>query len=168
VISPKMEKLLNDQMNFEIYSGYIYLAMSAYMDSLDHPGFANWMKVQWEEEFFHSRKMYGYLLERGGRPVLDAVPAPPKEWKSVTAAFEHALEHERVVTGRINAMMDAAIEEKDHATRSFLNWFIDEQVEEEAGVDAIIKKLGHIGASGHGLFMLDRELGARTFTPPAD
>ncbi len=168
MLSKKVEKMINDQMNFEIYSGYIYLAMGAYMDSLDLPGFANWMKVQWQEEFFHAQKMYNYLLERGGRPVLTQVPAPPKDWKSVKAAFEHALEHEQIVTGRINDIMNAAIKENDHATRSFLNWYVDEQVEEEASVDAIIKKLKLMKESGHGMYMLDKELGSRTFTAPAE
>lgn len=167
MLSKKMEKMINDQMNFEIYSGYIYLAMGAYMDSIDLPGFANWMKVQWQEEFFHATKMYNYLVERGGRPVFSEVPVPPKDWKSVKAAFEHALEHEQIVTGRINDIMTAAIKENDHATRSFLNWYVDEQVEEESSVDAIIKKLKLMKESGHGMFMLDKELAARTFTPPA-
>ena len=167
MLSKKMEAAINDQMNFEIYSGYIYLAMGAYMDSIDLPGFANWMKVQWEEEFFHAKKMYNYLVERGGRPFYTQVPEPPKDWESVKAAFEHALEHERIVTGRINDLMTLAIEENDHATRSFLNWYVDEQVEEESSVDAIIKKLNLINNSGHGIFMLDKELGARVFSPPA-
>ncbi|HDT11767.1 MAG TPA: ferritin [bacterium] len=168
MLSKKMEKMINDQMNFEIYSGYIYLAMGAYMDSLDLAGFANWMKVQWQEEFFHAQKMYNYLLERGGRPFLTEVPAPPKDWKSVKGAFEHALEHEQIVTGRINDIMNLAIKENDHATRSFLNWYVDEQVEEEASVDAIIKKLKLMKESGHGMYMLDKELGGRTFTAPAE
>jgi len=167
MISKKMEAAINDQMNFEIYSGYIYLAMGAYMDSLDLAGFANWMKVQWEEEFFHAKKMYDFILERGGRPVYAPVPEPPKDWENVKAAFEHALEHEKIVTGRINDLMTLAIEEKDYATRSFLNWYVDEQVEEESNVDGIIKQLNMIKDSGHGIFMLDKEFGSRVFSPPA-
>ncbi len=166
MINKKMEKMINDQMSFEIYSGYIYLAMGAYMDSLDLPGFANWMKVQWQEEFFHAQKMYAYLVERGGRPTFGAIPEPPKTWKSVKAAFEHALEHERIVTGRINDIMTAAIKENDHATRSFINWYVDEQVEEESNVETIIKRLNMIKESGEGMFMMDKELAARVFVPP--
>jgi len=167
MLSKKMEAAINDQMNFEVYSGYIYLAMGAYMDSLDLAGFAKWMKIQWEEELFHAKKMYDFVLERGGRPTYAPVPEPPKDWKSVKAAFEHALEHEKIVTGRINDLMTLAIKEKDYATRSFLNWFIDEQVEEESNVDGIIKQLNMIKDSGHGIFMLDKEFGSRVFSPPA-
>jgi len=166
MLSKKMETAINDQMNFEIYSGYIYLAMGAYMDSLDLAGFANWMKVQYDEEFFHAKKMYDFILERGGRPFYTQIPEPPKDWESVKAAFKHALEHERIVTGRINDLMTLAIEEKDYASRSFLNWYVDEQVEEESNVDAIIKQLNMIKDSGHGVFMLDKELGTRVFAPP--
>ncbi len=167
MLNKRIEEMLVDQMNFERYSGYIYLAMGAYLDSIDLGGFANWMKIQNEEELFHAEKMYNYILERGGRPVWKEIPAPGVEWESVKACFETALEHERIVTDRINKMMTAAIEENDHATRSFLNWYVDEQVEEESNVDSIIKHLNLIKDSGQGIFMMDKELGARTFTPPA-
>lgn len=167
MLKKKIEKMLVDQINFEIYSAYIYLAMAAYCDSKDYPGFANWLKVQWEEEIFHAMKMYNYVIERGGTVILDKIDAPPKTWKSLIAVFEHALEHEQIVTSRINKMMTAAIKEDDHATRSFLNWYVDEQVEEEANVDGIIKRLKMLKGSGHGLFMFDKELSTRTFTPPA-
>ena len=166
MIKKKIEKMLVDQVNFEIYSAYIYLGMAAYCDDKDYPGFANWLKIQWEEEIFHAMKMYNYIIERGGKIALNAIPAPPKTWKSVITVFEHALEHEQLVTTRINKMMTAAIKEDDHATRSFLNWFVDEQVEEEANVDGIIKRLKMVKDSGHGLFMFDKELAARTFVPP--
>lgn len=167
-MNEKIEKMINDQMNFEFYSAYIYKAMAAYCDSIDLPGFANWFKVQVQEEMYHAEKMYNYLLERRGRPFFTQVDAPPKDWDSVKAAFEHAFEHEQIVTDRINKIMTAAIEENDHATRSFLNWFVDEQVEEEASVDAIIKQLELVKESGHGLFMLDKDKAARTFTPPTE
>ena len=165
-MNEKIEKMINDQMNFEFYSGYIYKAMAAYCDSIDLTGFANWLKVQVEEETYHAEKMYNYLLERGARPFWTEVPGPPKDWDSVKAVFENALEHEKIVTDRINKIMTAAIEENDHATRSFLNWYVDEQVEEEASVDAILKKLELVKESGHGLFMMDKDLAARVFTPP--
>jgi ferritin len=167
MMNEKIEKMINDQMNFEIYSAYIYKAMGAYCDSIDLDGFANWFKVQVEEEMFHAQKMYDYLLERGGRPFFTQIDAPPKDWDSVKAAFENALEHEQIVTDRINKIMTAAIQENDHATSSFLNWFVDEQVEEEASVDAIIKKLDLVKESGHGIFLMDKDLAARVFTPPA-
>lgn len=167
MLKKNIEKMLVDQVNFEIYSAYIYLAMAAYCDDKDLPGFANWLKIQWEEEIFHAMKMYNYVLERGGRIVLHKIDAPPKTWKSLQAVFEHALEHEQIVTGRINDIMTAAIKAGDHATRSFLNWYVDEQVEEEANVDGIIKRLKMLKGSGHGMFMFDKELASRTFTPPA-
>ena len=165
-MNEKIEKMINDQMNFEFYSGYIYKAMAAYCDSIDLTGFANWLKVQVEEETYHAEKMYNYLLERGARPSWTEVPGPPKDWDSVKAVFENALEHEKIVTDRINKIMTAAIEANDHASRSFLNWYVDEQVEEEASVDSILKKLELVKESGHGLFMMDKDLSARVFTPP--
>lgn len=167
-MNERIEKMINDQMNFEFYSAYIYKAMAAYCDAIDLPGFANWFKVQVQEEMYHAEKMYNYLLERRGRPFFTKVDAPPKDWDSVKAAFEHAFEHEQIVTDRINKIMTAAIEENDHATRSFLNWYVDEQVEEEASVDAIIKQLELVKESGHGLFMMEKDMAARTFTPPTE
>ncbi len=164
----KIEKMLNDQMNFEFYSSYIYMAMAAYCDSVDLPGFSHWFKTQVQEEMYHAIKMYNYLIERGGRPFFTEVKAPQKEWDSPRAAFENALEHEKIVTDRINNLMTEAINESDHATRSFLNWYVDEQVEEESSVDSIIKKLKLIKDSGQGLLFLDNELGARVFNTPAD
>lgn len=163
MISKKLEKMIVDQMNFEIYSGYVYLAMGAYMDDMNLPGFANWMKVQWKEEFSHAEKFYNYLLERGGRPFFTAVPEPPKDWANVKAAFEQALSHEKNVTGKINAIMTAAIKENDYATVSFMRWYVDEQVEEESSVQSILNKLNFINDSGYGIFMLDKEFAKRTF-----
>ena len=167
-MNEKIEKMINDQMNFELYSSYIYMAMAAYCDSIDLEGFAHWFKMQVQEEMYHAIKMYNYLFERGARPFFTQIDAPAKEWKSVKAAFENALEHEKLVTERINNLMTAAIKENDHASRSFLNWFVDEQVEEEASVDSIIKKLNLIKDSGEGLFMIEKELAARVFTTPPD
>lgn len=166
MLSKKMEKALNDQVQWELYSGYIYLAMAAYFSDLGLPGFANWMRVQEQEERFHALKFHDFLLERGGRAKLGAIEAPPDAWKSPLAAFEHALEHEQGVTSRINALMDTAIKEKDHATSIFLQWFVSEQVEEEASVTEIIQKLKLVGEMPGGLFHLDKELAARVFTPP--
>jgi len=167
MLDKKIEKMINDQMNFEIYSAYIYLAMGAYFDAKGLPGFANWMKVQWQEELFHAKKMYIYLLDKGGRPFFTAIPDPGKNWDSPKAAFEHALKHEQTVTSRINAIKSAAMRAEDHATSVFYDWFVNEQVEEEKNVTEILQKLDLIGEKGHGLYMLDRELAGRTFAEPA-
>ena len=167
-MNEKIEKMINDQMNFEFYSAYIYMAMAAYCDSIDLQGFAHWLKVQVQEEMYHAFKMYNYLLDRNGRPFFQQVEAPNKEWKSVKDVFENALKHEKIVTDRINKIMTAAMQESDHATMSFYNWFVTEQVEEEKNPDMIIKKLNLINNSTDGLFMLDKELSARVFTLPPD
>ncbi len=167
MLNERIEKMLNDQMNFEMYSAYLYKAMGAYCDSIDLSGFANWFKIQEKEENFHTEKLYNYLLERGGRPFFTTIEAPKKDWDSLKAAFENTLEHEQLVTERVNALMTAAIEENDHATRSFLNWYVDEQVEEESNADRIIKQLKLLEGSGQGLFMMDKEMALRVFTPPA-
>lgn len=168
MLNKKIETMLVEQMNFEISSAYIYLAMGAYLDSIDMPGFANWMKIQWQEEIFHATKMYGYIVDRGGRPVMESIEAPQKEWDSVLDAFESTLLHEEKVTERINKVMTEAINASDHATRSFLNWYVDEQIEEESNVQGIIKHLKMIKESGHGMYMLDKEMSTRVFVQPAD
>ncbi len=166
MLDKKIEDMIVEQMNFEIHSAYIYLAMGAYCDSIDMPGFANWFKIQWEEEIYHSTRMYEYIVERGGRPILESIEAPQKEWSSLIDTFEKALIHEQEVTKRINSIMTEAVNLSDHATRSFFNWYIDEQVEEEATVDTIIKQLKMVKDSGHGLFMMDKEMGSRAFVKP--
>ena len=163
MIKKNIEELLNEQMNFEFSSAYIYRAMGAYCDSIDMAGFANWFKIQAKEEETHFEKFYNFITERGGRAFFTKMDAPQKEWKSLIAAFESGYEHEQIVTEKINNIMTLAIEEKDHATMSFLNWFVDEQVEEESMFDLKIKQLKLIGGSGHGLFMMDKEMGSRVF-----
>ena len=162
MLSNKMEEQLNEQINAEIYSGYLYYAMEAYFESEDLTGFANWMHIQAQEELLHAHKFFNFINERGGRVELDAIEKPKAEWDTPLEAFEDAYEHETKVTDRINKLYDLAVEEKDHATASFLKWFIDEQVEEEASADEIVNKLKRIGDSGNGLFMLDREMGNRS------
>ncbi len=161
MLSEKMEKALNDQINAETYSSYIYLAMVAYFEDLNMPGMAQWMRLQSGEEQMHAQKFYDYIVERRGRVRLAAIEAPPVEWDSPLAAFENAFEHEQYITGRINKLMTLAIEEHDHATASFLKWFVDEQVEEEANVDSVVQDLKRVEGVPAGLFMLDRELGQR-------
>ncbi len=167
MLKDKMEKALNDQVQWELYSAYIYLAMSAWFQAQGLPGFANWMRIQFQEETMHAMKFHDFILERGGRARLQAIDAPPRDWKSPLAAFEHALEHEEGVTERINKLMSLALEAKDHATAIFLQWFVTEQIEEEASVQDIIQKLKLTEGATGGMFMLDKDLAARVFTPPA-
>jgi ferritin len=166
MIKEQMEKAINDQMNAELYSAYLYFSMAAYFDSVNLKGFSSWMRVQAMEEQAHTKKFYDYLTSRGGRVVLSEIAAPPSEWTTPLAAFEHALEHEQMVTGRINDLVDLSIELKDHATNSFLKWYVDEQVEEEESADEVIQSLKLNENNPGGLFIIDKELAARTFVPP--
>lgn len=166
MISPKIEKALNEQINAEMFSAYLYLAMVAYFQDKNLSGFANWMTVQNQEETFHAMKFFRYVSERGGRVTLDAIEKPQFEWESPLAAMEAAQQHEAYITGRINSLVDLAIKEKDHATASFLGWFVDEQVEEEDSVNEVVQKLRLLGSDGGGLFMMDRDMATRVFTPP--
>ncbi len=166
MMNQKIEDALNGQINAEFYSSYLYLSMSAYFDSMDLKGFAQWMNAQAQEEIMHGMKMYNFVGERGGRVMLGPIQGPQTEWESPLHAFEAVLEHEQKVTGLINDLVNLAIEEKDHATKNFLDWFIDEQVEEEASASEAVNQLKIVGDNGYGLLMLDRELGQRIFTPP--
>jgi ferritin len=167
MISPKMQDAINDQINAEIYSSYLYMSMSSYFQSEDLPGFANWMRVQAQEEMTHALKFYDYVIAQGGRAILKAIGEPGYEWKGPLSVFEASYAHEQMITGRINNLATLAIEERDHATGIMLQWFVTEQIEEEANAVAIIKKLQRVGDTPAGLFMLDNELAARVFTPPA-
>ncbi len=168
MINQKLEKLINEQINAELYSAYLYLSMGAYFEDQGLAGFANWMRVQFEEEQFHGLKFFDYLAERGGRVQLEAIDKPEVNWASPVAVFEEVLKHERHVTSLINNLIDVAIEERDHATKSLLNWFIDEQVEEEATAETLLNQLKMVEGDGRGLLMLDKDLAARVFTPPAN
>ena len=161
MISKKVEDAFNDQINAELYSAYIYMAMSAYLESVDLSGMAHWMDIQAEEEVNHAKKFADHIVERGGRVRYKAIDCPQEEGKSALDVFKGAYDHERYVTGRINSLMDMAMEEKDYASQVFLHWFIEEQVEEEASADAIVKKLELIGEGGRGIYMLDKDLGKR-------
>lgn len=162
----KMQVAINDQMNFELYSSYIYMAMSSYLKSLNLNGFANWMEIQVQEEISHAMKLYEFLHDRGADVELMEILKPAKEWKSVEDVFQNALEHEQKVTGRINKLVDLALELKDHATNAHLQWFVNEQVEEESTVLGILQQVKLAEGAPNGLFMLDRELAQRVFTPP--
>ncbi len=167
MISEKMQEALNRQANAEFYSSYLYLSMSAYFASLTLAGLANWMRVQAQEELVHAMKFYDFVNGRGGRVELTAIEGPPTEWGSPLAAFEAALRHEQKVTGLINALVGLAAAEQDHASAIFLQWFVTEQVEEEASALEVVQRLKLVGQEGAGLLMLDRELATRVFTPPA-
>ena len=161
MLSKKLEAALNQQINEEYYSSYIYLAMAAYLEDKNLDGCAHWMQMQAQEESQHAMKIFNYMVDRGGRVELFEVKAPPKEWDSPLEVFKASLEHEQYMTGNINKLTDLAIAEKDHATSNLMQWYISEQVEEEAQVEDIVKKLEMMGSEGPGLFMIDRDLKTR-------
>lgn len=167
MISEKMQEALNEQVNAELYSAYLYLSMVAYFESENLHGFATWMRVQTQEEVMHAMKIYDYVNERGGRVTLKSIAEPPTEWKSPLAAFEAAYQHEQKVTGLINGLVNLAIEEKDHAANMFLQWFVNEQVEEENNADTIVQRIKLMADAPGAMYMLDNEMGQRVFTPPA-
>ena len=167
MIKQKLVSAINDQIQYEIYSALTYKAMQAYFEAEDLPGMANWMDVQFQEEMAHAEKMFQFVCETGGRVQLQQIDAPRNEYASPLEAFETSLEHEQSVTARINNLMDLAQQEKDHAAQIFLQWFITEQIEEEASVNLIIAKLKRVKEDGRGLMMIDQELASRTFTPIA-
>jgi len=166
MISTKMQKALNGQLNAELYSAYLYLSMAAYFESTNLSGMANWMRVQTQEEQFHAMKLFNYILERGGKVTLDVIEAPPTEWDSPLSVFKSGLKHEQKVTGLINDLVYLAREEKDNASEIFLQWFVNEQVEEEDNASTIVGQLELITDSPQALFMMDKDLAQRIFTPP--
>jgi len=166
MIDKKMQGAFNEQINAELYSAYLYLSMVAYFESINLPGFANWMRIQTQEEVMHAMKIYDYVNERDGRVILKSIGEPQSEWESPLAAFEAAYQHEQKVTGLINELVNLAIEEKDHAANMFLQWFVNEQVEEESNADAIVQKIRLMADAPGGMYMLDNEMGQRVFTPP--
>jgi ferritin len=161
MISKKMQDALNEQINAELYSAYLYLAMAAELEANNLKGMANWMEVQAKEETEHAKRLYDFVNDRGGRVTLKAIGAPPAEWKSPAAAFQAAYEHEQKVTAMIHNLVDVARGEKDKAAEVMLAWFVDEQVEEEAQTSEIAEKLKMIKESANGLFMMDNALGKR-------
>ncbi len=166
MIDKKMQGAFNEQINAELYSAYLYLSMVAYFESINLPGFANWMRIQTQEEVMHAMKIYDYVNERDGRVILKSIGEPQSEWESPLAAFEAAYQHEQKVTGLINELVNLAIKEKDHAANMFLQWFVNEQVEEESNADAIVQKIRLMADAPGGMYMLDNEMGQRVFTPP--
>ena len=163
MLSKRMEEELNKQINAELYSAYLYQAMAAYFENKTLKGFANWMSVQAKEEMTHAMKFYRFINETGGKVSFFGIDAPKNDWESLVDIFRNVLEHEKYVTGRINLLMNIALEEKDHATANELQWFIAEQVEEEANASEILEQLKFINGEGSGVFMMDRELKTRVF-----
>ncbi|MHC4396382.1 MAG: ferritin [Planctomycetota bacterium] len=167
MIGKKIEEALNEQLNAEFYSAYLYLSMDAYFESVDLAGFANWMRVQFQEEQFHAVKFYDYIIERSGKVILKLIDAPPSDWDCPLAVFEATLEHEQKVTGLIDELVSLARNEKDNASEIFLQWFVNEQVEEEDNVSKVLGQLKLIKDNPQALFMMDNQMAQRVFTPPA-
>ena len=166
MIGEKMEQALNGQLNSEFYSAYLYLSMAAYFESVGLKGFSNWMRVQNQEEQFHATKLYNYILERGGKVVLRQIVAPPSGWNSPLGIFEATLEHEHNVTGMINNLIYLAREEKDNASEIFMQWYVNEQVEEEDNSSTVLSQLKLIKDSPQALYIMDKQMAQRVFTPP--
>lgn len=167
MISKKMEKLLNEQIAKELYSANLYLSMCSYFKEQELDGFANFFRVQSKEELFHADKQFDYVHEVGGKVTLAALAKPETDFKSVIDVFKITLKHEESVTKSINALVKQALEENDYASHTFLQWFITEQVEEEAQVNNLLRKLQMIGDNSSAMYLLNNELLQRTFTPPA-
>jgi ferritin len=166
MIGKKLEAALNGQLNAELYSAYLYLSMSSYLESQNLSGFGNWMRVQFEEEQFHAMKLFDYIIERGGRVICTPIAGPETEWNGPVGVFESTLEHEQKVTGLINDLVYLARDERDNAGEVFLGWFVSEQVEEESNVETILGKLRLAAGNPQALLMIDQELGTRFYTPP--
>jgi ferritin len=166
MIKKEVLEAINNQINAESYSAYLYLSMAAYFEDMGLSGFANWMKIQYQEEAAHALKFFNYLTERNGRVALKAIDQVPVEFGGIVEVFEKTLAHENHVTELIDNLMDVAVAANDHATQSFLKWFVDEQVEEEANVEKILATLKLINGQGNGIFMIDREMSIRVFVDP--
>ncbi len=166
MINNNMASAFNKQINAEFYSSYLYLSMCAYLEDMSLLGLANWMKIQYQEELAHAMGMFDYLNSRGGRVALEQIDKPPHNWNSPLHVFEEVLKHEEYVTSLIWALADTAETEKDRAAMTFLKWYIDEQVEEEATANDLVSKLKLIGTDANALLQFDKDLAARVFNPP--
>ncbi|MBN1317749.1 MAG: ferritin [Anaerolineales bacterium] len=167
MLSEKLVKAYNEQIKNELNSAYIYYGMAAYFDAKSLPGFANWMRVQAQEELFHASKFNAFVFERDGEVELFALDKPAVVYESPLATFKAAYAHEQFITGTINKLYKLAMEVEDYASKPILHWFIEEQIEEEASAKEIVDQLEMIQESKMGIFMLDKQMAARTFTPPA-
>jgi len=166
MLSEKLYKQINSQVNFEFFSAYLYLSMAAYAESIDLSGFANFFRVQAQEEQFHAMRFYDYIFQKDGIVELEAIAKPDMRFENMVDVFQKSYEHEKLVTSRIYNIADIATEEKDHSTVSLLNWFIDEQVEEENNFKSLLKKVKRSESNPAALYMMDDELAARVYTPP--
>ena len=167
MISKKMQEKLNYQINREIFSAYLYLSMASYASAKEFDGFANWFLCQYKEELSHAEKFYHYVNEQGSKVYLEVIEKPEEVFSSILDLFEKTLAHEKKVTGLIHDLVKLAREENDYATEYFLQWFVTEQIEEEAEPEKILHKLKMIGEEDNGIIMMDKTLADRTFTPPA-
>jgi len=165
MLSKKLNNALNKQINAEAYSGYLYLAMSVWCNEQSLKGFAHWFAIQAREEFFHSSKFFNFLTNLDEKITLAAIDAPPSSWKSIRDVFDGVLAHEQKVTGMIDNLMNIAKEEKNHKVEIFLQWFVNEQVEEESGVKDVVSQLKLIGKDGYGLYQMDQTMGSRVLGP---
>ena len=161
MLSEKIQQALNDQLNSEFFSAYTYLSLAAYFEDLELNGFAHWMEIQYHEELMHAEKIYAFVNDRDGRVRLQALAPPQIEWDSPLDAFKFALESERALSDRIYQVVDSALAERDHATHTFMQWFVNEQVEEEAIVRQIVSDMELIIESRDGIFLMDRDLAGR-------
>jgi ferritin len=168
MLGKKMETALNEQINKEMYSAYLYMSMSADSTNKGLKGFANWFMVQYHEEMLHAMKMYEYIGRQGGKVMLRAIAEPPQTFESAMDMFQKTLKHEQFITQSINDLVNLAIQEKDHASQAFLQWYVTEQVEEEENDNDIIAQLKLIGSDTAGLFMVDKEMAVRVLTMPSD
>lgn len=166
MMNSEVYQVLNEQVNHEFYSANLYLSMSAFFSDLGLLGFANWTRVQYQEESAHAMLVYDFINDRGHKVEIGEIKAPPKTWDSPLNVMEEILKHERFVTGLINNIITVAEQHRDRATMSYMNWFVDEQVEEEANAQDIIAKLKLIGEDKSALYLLDKDLAARVFVQP--
>jgi len=166
MLKKKILNEFNKQINEETYSAYLYWAMSAWFESIHLPGFAHWMRVQAQEEMVHAMKFYNFIIERGGKVELKPLAGPDNQWDSPLAAFQAAYQHECHITGRINGLVDLVVAQKDHAANAMLQWFVTEQVEEEASAEQVVQKLKLMADAPGAIFMLDQQMARRVFTPP--
>lgn len=167
-MNEKIQDAFNEQLNAELYSSYLYLSMANYFAAENLDGMAAWMRIQTDEERIHAMKFLDQINERGGRVVLKQIDEPKIEWASPLEAFEEAYGHEQLISSKVNALVDLANAESDHAANAFLQWFVSEQIEEEATAQTIVEKLKKVGDNPLGLFMMDEQLGQRTAAAPAD
>lgn len=165
MVSKELENAINKQINAEFWSAYLYLSMSTWFDHKGLPGFANWFKVQFQEEQDHALKFMNYLISKGNKVELKPIEKVDTSWDSVLKAFEDTLEHERVVTSLINNLVSISRKENDYSTENMLQWFVNEQVEEEETAQAMIDSLKLIGDNGFGVYTMDKELAQRSYTP---